>query len=69
MHNPNSRKSFLDFMSDITENLKHASDAVSSLSSSFDESEDSSRTPTPTAPKRAPKKDPPRRLDGKIITH
>jgi hypothetical protein len=34
-NNPNSRKSFLDFMSDITENLIHAPDAVSSPSSSF----------------------------------
>jgi len=34
---PNSHKSFLDFMSDITENLIHTSDAVSSLSSSSDE--------------------------------
>jgi hypothetical protein len=38
-NNPNYRKSFLDFMSDITENLIHASDAVSSPSSSFDESQ------------------------------
>ena len=37
-NNPNSRKSFLDFMSDITENLIQASDAVSSPSSSSDES-------------------------------
>ena len=28
--NPNSHKSFLDFMSDITENMIHTSDAVSS---------------------------------------
>ena len=35
--NPNSRISFLDFMSDITENLIHTSDAVSSPSSTSDE--------------------------------
>jgi hypothetical protein len=57
-NNPNSRKSFLYFMLDITENLIQASDAVSSPSSSFDESEGSNRTPTPTPPKRALKKDP-----------
>ena len=56
-------------MSDVTDNLIHASDAVSSPSSSFDEPEGSSRTPTPTPPKRAPKKDPPGRLDGKIKNH
>jgi len=33
-NNTNSRKSFLDFMSDIIENMIHTSDAVSSLSSS-----------------------------------
>jgi len=33
-NNPTSRKSFLDFMSDITENMIHTSDAVSSPSSS-----------------------------------
>ena len=64
-NNPNSRKSLLDFMSDITENLIHTSDAVSSSSSS-DESQGSSRTPTPTPRKRAPKNDPPGRLDGKL---
>ena len=69
-NNPNSRKSFLDFMSDITENLIHTSDAVSSPpSSSSDESQGSSRTPTPTPPKRAPKNDPPCRLDGKLKNH
>jgi len=67
-NNPNSRKSFLNFMSDITENLIHISDAVSSLSSS-DESQGSSRTPTPTPTKRAPKNDPPGRLDGKLKNH
>ena len=66
-NNPNSRKSFLDFMSDITENLIRPSD-VSSPSSSFDESESSSRKPTATPPKRAPKK-PPGRLDEKIKNH
>jgi len=64
-NNPNSHKSFLDFMSDITENLIHTSDAVSSLSSS-EESQGSSRTPTPTPAKRAPKNEPPGRLDGKL---
>ena len=58
-NNPNSRKSFLDFMSDITENLIHTSDAVSSLLSSSDKSQGSSRTTTPTPPKHAPKNDPP----------
>jgi len=58
-NNPNSHKSFLDSMSDITENLIHTSDAVSSPSLSSDESQGSSRTPTPTPPKRAPKNDPP----------
>jgi len=67
-NNPNSRKSFLDFMPDITENLIHTSDAVS-LSSS-DESQGSSRTSTPTPTKRAPKNDPPPgRLDGKLKNH
>jgi hypothetical protein len=63
--NPNSRKSFLHFMSDIAENLINTSDAVSSPSSS-DESQDSSRTPTPTPTKRVPKNDPPGRLDGQL---
>jgi len=53
-------------MSDITENLIHTSDAVSSPSLTSDESQGSSRTPTPTPPKRAPKNDPPGRLDGKL---
>jgi len=56
-------------MSDITENLIHASDAVSSPSSSSDESQGSSRTLTPTPPKCAPKNDPPGRLDGKLKNH
>jgi len=56
-NNPTSCKSFLDFMSDITENMIHTSDALSSPSSS-DESQGSSRTPTPTPTKRAPKNDP-----------
>ena len=69
-NNPNSRKLFLDFMSDITENLIHTSDAVSSQSSSSDESQSSSRTPTPTPPKRSPKNDPPPcSLDGKLKNH
>jgi len=58
-NNPNSRKSFLDFMSDIAENLIHTSDAVSSSSSSSDKSQGSSRTPTPNPPKHAPKNYPP----------
>jgi len=67
--NPNFHKSFLEFMSDITENLIHTSDAVSSLSSSSDKSQGSSRTPTPTPTKRAPKNNPPGRLDGKLKNH
>ena len=60
---PNSSKSFLDFMSDITENLTHTSDVVSSLSSSSssDEPQGSNRKPTPTPPKHAPKNDPPQK--------
>ena len=53
----NSRISFLNFMSDITENLIHTSDAISSPSSTSDELQGSSRTPTPTTPKRVPKND------------
>jgi len=56
-------------MSDITENLIHTSDAVSSLSSSSDESQGSSRTPAPTPTKRAPKNDRLGRLDGKLKNH
>jgi len=68
-NNPTSRKSFLDFMSDITESMINTSNAVSSPSSS-DESQRSSRTPTLNATKRAPKKNyPPGRLDGKIKNH
>ena len=51
-------------MSVITENLIHASDAVSSPSSSLDESEGSRRTPTPTT-QNVPQKRPPSRIDGK----
>ena len=59
---PNSSKSFLDFMTDITENLIHTSDAVSSPpSSSSDEPQGSNRKPTPTLPKHAPKNDPPQK--------
>ena len=68
-NNPNSRKSFLDFMSDITDNLLHTSDALSSPSSSSDGSQGSSRTPTPTPTKCAPKNNPPGRLDGKLKNH
>ena len=67
--NPNSCISFLDFMSDITENLIHTSDAVSSPSSTSDESQGSSRTPTPTPPKVPQKMTPPGRLDGKPKNH
>ena len=60
-------------MSDITENLTHTSDAVSSPSSTSDESQGSSRTPISTPPECAPKnekkKDPPGRLDGKLKNH
>jgi len=59
-NNPNSCKSFLDFMSDITENLILTSDAASSLSSSSDEPQGLSRTPIPIPTKCAPKSDPPR---------
>ena len=68
-NNPNSHKSFLDFMSEMTENLIHTSDAVSSPSLSSDELQGLSRTPTPTAKKCAPKNYPPGRLDGKLIYH
>jgi hypothetical protein len=64
--NPNSHKSFLDYLVDVSENLIHRSEDVSSSSSSSDKSRDSSRTPTPTPPKRAPKSDPHGRLDGKL---
>ena len=67
--NPNYRKSFLDFTSDITENMIHTSDAVSSQSSSSDGSQDSSRIPTRTPPKRTQKMTPPGRLDGKLKNH
>jgi hypothetical protein len=68
-NNPNSRKSFLHFMSDIAENLINTSDAVSSPSSSYDKSQGSRRTPTPTPTKRAPKNNPLGRLDGKLKKH
>jgi len=55
-------------MSDITENMIHISDAVSSPSLS-DESQGSSRTPTSTPTKRAPKNDPPLMLGGKLKNH
>jgi hypothetical protein len=61
--NPNSHKSFLDYLVDVSENLTHTSEDVSTSSSS-DELQDSSRTPTPTPPKRALKSGPPGRLDG-----
>jgi hypothetical protein len=68
-NNPNYCKSFVDFTSDITENMIRTSDAVSSPSLSSDELQGSSRTPTPTPRKRAPKNDPPGRLDGKPKNH
>ena len=68
-NNPNSCKSFLDFMSDITEKLIHTSHAVSSTSSSSDKLQGSSRTPIPNPIKRAPKNDPPGRLEGKLKNH
>jgi len=68
-NNTNSCKSSLYFISDITENLIHTSDAVSSLSSSSDKSQGLSRTPTPTPQKGAPKNDPSGRLDGKLMNH
>jgi hypothetical protein len=68
--NPNSHKLFLDYLVDVSENLIHPSEDVStSSSSSDDESQDSSITPTPTPRKRATKSDPPGRLDGKLIDH
>jgi hypothetical protein len=71
--NPNSRKSFLDYLVDVSENLIHTREDVStpssSSSSSLDESQDLSRTPTPTPPKRAPKSDSPGRLDGELKNH
>ena len=74
-NNPNSRKSFLYFMSDIIFHVRYhrksdTSDAVSSpSSSSSDKSQGSSRTPAPTPKKRAPKNYPPGRLDGKLKNH
>ena len=68
-YNPNSCISILDFMSDITENLIHTSDAVSSQSSTSDELQGLSRTPTPTQPKCAQNNDPPGRLDVKLKNH
>jgi hypothetical protein len=64
--NPNSHKSFLDYLVDVSENLIHTSEDVSTSS---DESQDSSRIPTPTPPKRPPKSDPHGRLDGKLKNH
>jgi len=68
-NNPNSCKSFLDFMSDIKENLIHTSDAVTSPSLSSDQPQGLSRTPTPTPTKHTPKNYPPGRLDGKLKNH
>jgi hypothetical protein len=66
--NPNSHKSLLDYLVDVSENLMHTRDVSTPLSSS-DESQDSSRTSTSTPPKRAPKSDPPGRLDGELKNH
>jgi hypothetical protein len=50
--NPNSHKSFLDYLVDVSENLMHTREDVSTpSSSSSDESQGSSGTPTPTPPK------------------
>jgi hypothetical protein len=68
--NPNSHKLFLDYLVDVSENLIHTREDVSTpSSSSSDESQDSSRTPTPTPLKRALKSDPLGRLDGKLRNH
>jgi hypothetical protein len=72
---PNSHKSFLDYLVDVSENLTHTREDVStppppsSSSSSSSESQDSSRMPIPTPPKRAQKSDPPGRLDGELKNH
>jgi hypothetical protein len=60
--NPNSHKSFLDYLVDVSKNLIHTSEDVSTSSS---ESQNSSKTPTPTPPKS----NPPGRLDGKLKNH
>jgi len=60
-NDPNSRKSFLDFMLDNTENLIHTSDAVSTPSSSDDLHLLQQNMPQ--------KNDPPGRLDGKLKNH
>jgi hypothetical protein len=68
--NINSHKSFLDYLMDVSENLIHTREDVSTApSSSSDESQDLSRTTTPTPPKQASKSDPPGRLDGKLKNH
>jgi hypothetical protein len=63
---------------DVSENLIHTREDVStpppsssssSSSSSSDELQDSSRMPTPIPPKQAPKSDPPGRLDGILKNH
>jgi hypothetical protein len=66
--NPNSHKSFLDYLVDVSENLIHTREDVSTPSSS-DELQDLSSTPTPTPPKRAPKSGPPGRLAGEFKNH
>jgi hypothetical protein len=49
--NPNSHKSFLNYLVDVSKNLIHTREDVSTPSSSSDESQVSSRTPIPTPPK------------------
>jgi hypothetical protein len=53
---------------DVSENLIHTSEDVSTSSLSS-ESQKSSRMLTPTPPKRALKSEPPGRLDGKLKNH
>jgi hypothetical protein len=67
--NPNSYKSFLNYLVDVSENLIHTREDVSTPSSTSDESQDPSRTPTPTPPRLAPKSDPHGRLDGELKNH
>jgi hypothetical protein len=54
---------------DVSENLMHTREDVSTPLSSSDKLQDSSRTPTPTPLKRAPKSDPPGTLDGELKNH
>jgi hypothetical protein len=54
---------------DVSENLTHTREDVSTPLSSSDELQDLSRRPTPTPPKRVLKSDPPGRLDGELKNH